>query len=183
MSDFNKCVQFIFERECVYKKGHYGKIDDEHVIWENVSKDPGGLTKWGIDQRSHKDVDIKNLTEEQAEEIYRKEYWDKYHCEQLEWPLNVVHFDGCVNMGAKQSIKLLQRVCGAHDDGVWGPNTRAAITAACKVRSVDVVARQLIKKKREFYKALAKQDPDQYGGFEEGWLNRTRYLEKFILLA
>jgi len=180
MSDFEKCVQFIFERECVYKKGHYGKIDDEHVVWENVSKDPGGLTKWGIDQRSHKDVDIKNLTEKQAEEIYRKEYWDKYHCEQLEWPLNAVHFDGCVNMGAGQAVKLLQRVCGTHDDGAWGPNTRAAVTAACKVRSTEVVAKQLIEKKREFYKTLAKQDPDQFGGFEEGWLNRTNYLEKFI---
>jgi len=181
MSDFEKCVQFIFERECVYKKGHYGKIDDEHVISENVNKDPGGLTKWGIDQRSHKGVDIESLTEKQAEEIYRKEYWEKYHCDQLEWPLNAVHFDGCVNMGAGQAVKLLQRVCGAKDDGAWGPNTRTSVENACKLRSADVVAMQLIVKKREFYKALVKNNPGQYAEFEEGWLNRTNYLEKFIV--
>ena len=178
MSDFEKALKFVFEHECEFKKGHYGDMD--YVVSENVDNDPGGLTKWGIDKRSHPELDIENLTEEQAIEIYRKEYWEKYHCDQLDWPLNKVHFDNCVNMGAGQAVKLLQRVCGAHDDGAWGPNTRAAVIAACKVRSADVVAKQVIEKKRDFYEKLAEAKP-ALAKFKQGWLNRTNDLEKAIV--
>lgn len=178
MSDFEKALKFVFEHECVYAKGHWGSLD--HVVSENVDNDPGGLTKWGLDQRSHKDVSIETLTKEQATEIYRKEYWERNHCDTLDWPLNKVHFDNCVNMGAGQAVKLLQRVCGAHDDGAWGPNTKAAVIAACKVRSADVVAKQVIEKKREFYEKLAEAKP-ALAKFKQGWLNRTNDLEKAIV--
>lgn len=179
MTDFEKAMKFTFEHECVYVKGHWG--DMNYVKSENHAKDPGGLTKYGIDKRSHPNVDIENLTQEQATEIYRKEYWDKYHCDQLEWPLNHVHFDNCINAGGGQAIKFLQRVCQTVDDGAWGPNTKAAVTAACKVRGTETVALQVIEAKREFYKALAKKDPEQYGEFEEGWLNRTNDLKETIV--
>lgn len=179
MSDFEKSLKFVFEHECVFKKGHWDDMD--FVCSENHSKDPGGLTKYGIDQRSHPNVDIENLTEAQAAEIYRKEYWERHHCDQLNWPLCLVHFDNCVNMGAGQATKLLQRVCGAHDDGAWGPNTKAAVVAACKVRSSDVVAKQVVELKRKFYKDLVIKNPEQYAEFEDGWLNRTNDLEEAIV--
>jgi lysozyme family protein len=178
MNDFEKALQFVFEHECEFKKGHYGDMD--YVVSENVDNDPGGLTKWGLDQRSHKDVSIETLTKEQATEIYRKEYWERNYCDTLDWPLNKVHFDNCVNMGAGQAVKLLQRVCGAHDDGAWGPNTKAAVVAACKVRSAEVVAKQVIEKKREFYEKLAEAKP-ALAKFKQGWLNRTNDLEKAIV--
>jgi lysozyme family protein len=152
----------------------------DYVVSENVDNDPGGVTKWGIDKRSHPDLDIESLTEEQATEVYLNEYWNKYHCDQLDWPLNTVHFDNCVNMGAGQAVKLLQRVCGAHDDGAWGPNTKAAVIAACKVRSADVVAKQVIDHKRDFYEKLADAKP-ALAKFKQGWLNRTNDLQKVIV--
>jgi lysozyme family protein len=178
MNDFEKALQFVFEHECEFKKGHYGDMD--YVVSENVDNDPGGVTKWGLDQRSHKDICIETLTKEEATEIYRKEYWERNRCHTLDWPLNKVHFDNCVNMGAGQAVKLLQRVCGAHDDGVWGPNTQAAIVAACRVRSADVVARQVIERKRDFYEKLAEAKP-ALAKFKQGWLNRTNDLEKAIV--
>jgi len=178
MSDFKKALKFVLEHECTFAKRHYG--DMAFVVSENESNDPGGLTKFGIDQASHSKVDIENLTLEQATEIYRKEYWDKFRCEHLGWPLNLVHFDNCVNMGARQAVKLLQRATGAHDDGAWGPNTQAAVVAACKVRSADVVAIQVIERKREFYKDLAEEKPE-LAEFKEGWLNRTEDLQKAIV--
>ena len=36
--------------------------------------DPGGTTKYGISQRAHKDVDIENLTYDQAVNIYNEHY-------------------------------------------------------------------------------------------------------------
>ena len=49
----------------------------------NDPSDPGGETKYGISKRAFPDLDIKNLTEEQAILIYYDEYWldakvDKY---------------------------------------------------------------------------------------------------------
>jgi lysozyme family protein len=37
--------------------------------------DPGGLTNFGISQRSFPDLDIASLTVEQAKEIYAEKYW------------------------------------------------------------------------------------------------------------
>ena len=173
MSDFEKALKFVFAHECEYDK-------EGNVRSENVDGDAGGLTKYGIDQRSHPHVDIENLTAEQAAEIYRKEYWEKYHCDKLDWPLSLTVFDVAVNMGGGMAIKLLQRVCQTHDDGVWGPNTQAAVTAACKVRGPETVSLQVCVKRDEFYKNLAESKP-HLAKFEKGWLNRVEDLRKAIV--
>ena len=38
-------------------------------------EDPGGETKFGISKRSYPDVDIKNITSDQAIEIYWNDFW------------------------------------------------------------------------------------------------------------
>jgi lysozyme family protein len=73
---FTNFLPFIFEWECVYdRKGN--------VIAENVEDDGGKWTKFGVDQSGHPELtakQIKELTKEQATEIYRKE-WQKWGCE------------------------------------------------------------------------------------------------------
>ena len=49
----------------------------------NDPKDPGGETNYGISKRAYPDVDIKNLTEDGAKDIYKRDYWDKNKCEDL----------------------------------------------------------------------------------------------------
>lgn len=178
MTDFEKALKFVLEHEVVYAKGHYG--DMKFAVSENVSGDAGGLTKFGIDQRSHPYLDIENLTLEHASEIYRKEYWNKHKCNEFPWPVNAVHFDNCVNMGPSQAVKLLQRTVGSHDDGIMGPATKVSLMAACKVRSADVVALQICAKKEEFYKSLVEQKPEK-AKFKDGWLNRTNDLRESIV--
>jgi len=65
--------------------------------------DPGGETNFGIDKRSHPNVDIKNLTLEEAREIYKNEYWFNCKCQNKEWPLDIIVFDTAVNMGSKRA--------------------------------------------------------------------------------
>lgn len=178
MNPFERALAFVLDHECVYKKGHWGDMD--YVTSENEENDPGGLTKYGIDQRSHPDVDIENLTLEQAADIYEREYWNKYHCGELPWPVSLVHFDGCVNMGAAQQIKNLQRVVGAIADGIWGPKTKQAVLTACEKRSPEVVALQVCEQKRQFYKDLAAHNPIQYGKFLDGWLNRVNDISNAV---
>ena len=37
--------------------------------------DPGGTTKYGISKRANPDVDVENLTEDEAVLIYLDKYW------------------------------------------------------------------------------------------------------------
>jgi len=78
----------------------------EGVTYENDPDDPGGATKFGIDQRSHPSVKIKDLTEEQATEIYWNE-WLKYACDHLPQPLDWIFFDAAVNCGLSRALKFL----------------------------------------------------------------------------
>jgi lysozyme family protein len=81
------------------------------LLWEggyvNDPKDPGGETNFGISKRSHPDLDIKNLTREQAIAIYKSGYWEASGSHQLAWPLCLMHFDSAVNLGVGRAKRLL----------------------------------------------------------------------------
>lgn len=64
----------------------------------NDPKDPGGETNFGIAKRYHPHVDIKNLTEREAADIYLREYWLP-SCDVLGFPKDIIYFDTNVNMG------------------------------------------------------------------------------------
>ncbi len=59
--------------------------------------DPGGPTKYGIAGKYHPGLDIKNLTLEQARDIYLKEYWIPAGCDEAPFPLDICLFDSQVN--------------------------------------------------------------------------------------
>lgn len=64
-------------------------------------------TKYGISAQAHPDVDIVNLTIEQAREIYRVQYWQASGANTMPWPLCLAVFDLAVNGGvgrAKQAL-------------------------------------------------------------------------------
>ena len=60
-------------------------------------KDLGGETNFGIAKRFYPDVDIKNLTKDQAKDIYKRDYWDKNKVDDLPENLKHIFFDMCVN--------------------------------------------------------------------------------------
>ena len=98
----------------------------------NDPKDPGGETNFGIAKRSHPDVDIKNLTEEGAKEIYKRDYWDKNKVDELDDQLKHIFFDMCVNQGRGTAVKVLQRAINGKGgdiavDGGFGPGTKGAL--------------------------------------------------------
>ena len=179
-SEFDKSLKFIISSETVYKKGHYGDLS--YAISENVDGDDGGLTKFGIDFRSHPDVDIETLKYEQAVEIYRKDYWDKAKCENFAYPLSLVHLDGAVNTGLGQQTKFLQRVCGVDDDGAFGPKTLKAALDLCEKEGVEEVCLKILNLRKNFYEDLAEKKPEK-AKFLNGWLNRIDNLKEYIGLV
>jgi len=93
----------------------------------NNSKDPGGLTRFGISQRSYPTLDIAALTLAEAKQIYRRDFWDRAQCDRLPPGLAFDVFDCAVNSGIGQATRFLQRASGVADDGHIGPLTLAAI--------------------------------------------------------
>lgn len=74
----------------------------------NDPNDPGGETNYGISKRSYPNLDIKNLTVDQAKEIYYKDFWLPARCDKLSAPLALVVLDAAVNMGLGAAASLLQ---------------------------------------------------------------------------
>ncbi|OZI20494.1 hypothetical protein CAL26_23660 [Bordetella genomosp. 9] len=92
----------------------------------NDPRDPGGETKWGISKRSYPHLDIKNLSRDQAIEIYERDFWLKIHADELYDGIAYQGLDYAINSGIRQAILGLQQALGVPADGVWGPVTRAA---------------------------------------------------------
>ena len=108
------------------------KVLEHEGGYVNDPKDLGGETKYGITKRFYPDIDIKNLTIEQATEIYKKDYWDKNKVESLPQNLWHIYFDMCVNMGKRTAVKVLQRAANNKGrdievDGGLGPMTIGAL--------------------------------------------------------
>ena len=87
----------------------------------NDPRDPGGETKWGISKRSYPDVDIRNLSTDDAKQIYKMDYWDKMQCDKLPEGLRLAVFDCAVNQGISMAARTLQKLAGARMDGMVGP--------------------------------------------------------------
>lgn len=164
--DFEVAVRFVLRWETVYCDGV--------AVAENDPKDPGGLTKYGIDQRSNPGVDIASLTEEQAVELYWREWLDcKADC--LKWPLSLAHFDAAVNTGPTQAAKFLQQAVGAAPDGIIGPITLKAASAA----NAQSAALACCLERERFYVRLAEQRP-RFQKFLRGWMRRVKDLRNRI---
>ena len=95
--------------------------------------DPGGETNFGISKRSYPDVDVKNLTRDQAVDIYWNDWWLKFCFYRLRGDVAIKVFNLAVVMGAPHAVRCLQRAlraCGASrtEDGELGtPTTRPPI--------------------------------------------------------
>lgn len=148
--------------------------------WEgglvNHPSDPGGLTNFGISKKGFphmSDDQIKNLTIAEAKALYKRNYWDVGHCNDLPWPVNFVHFDTSVNRGVHGAAILLQKALGVKQDGIIGPKTLEA------VKKPKLTAYAYLAAREEYYRDLA-MDAPKFKVFLSGWMNRTHALMKEI---
>jgi lysozyme family protein len=112
----------------------------------NDPSDPGGLTKYGISKKAYPEVDIANLTIEDCAIIYKRDYWAPCRCDNLPFAYAVAMFDMAVNQGTGTAIKALQETFGVVADGVFGPETLAAVrTVGDDPRKIKLfLARRLV---------------------------------------
>ena len=95
--------------------------------YSNDSLDPGGETKWGISKRAYPNLNVKELTLDNAKQIYKIDYWDRTHCDLLSADIRLIVFDCAINQGVARASIYLQRSVGINSDGVLGPITMSAL--------------------------------------------------------
>ncbi len=152
--------------------------------YTNHPADRGGPTNKGILQREYDQycrrkglpaADVQDILQSEVEDIYLHDYWLAGRCDRMSWPVSLAHFDSCVNTGVTQAAKFLQRTVGTRSDGLIGPLTLGALTAALKRESPGALAGRLACQRIAFYRELAKREPEQRV-FLQGWLNRVSSL-------
>jgi lysozyme family protein len=110
-------------------------------------RDPGGATNKGVTlavfQRffgaDRSKEDLRAITDEQIQEVYKSGYWDKCKCDDLPAGVDYVVFDQAVNSGPGRSAKWLQAAIGTTVDGGIGPQTVAAARNAAPDATVNTM--------------------------------------------
>ncbi len=134
-------------------------------------RDPGGLTKYGISLRAHPELGasgIRNLTMDQAIEIYRSKYWIPLRLSRFSPRLALPLFDAAVNHGLRKAGELFQEALnrlGAdlEVDGILGEKT----VKAAKSYAPKRVLSSLLAERLRFYRSL-----DTHDVFGAGWEKR-----------
>ncbi|ENF6043017.1 peptidoglycan-binding protein [Citrobacter amalonaticus] len=126
--------------------------------------------KTDVDGDGKPDTRIRDLTVEQAGQIYFRDYWYPAYCPL--WPDEVALFvfDSAVQHGAKKAVQLLQEAVGFTGKSVGsiaGKNTRAAVESA----DPDWLMNRLYLRRSRYYADIIKSNPSQ-GKFLNGWFNR-----------
>jgi lysozyme family protein len=140
--------------------------------FSNHPSDPGGMTNLGVTKatwenwvgRESDEAEMRGLTPEKVEPLYKKKYFDAVRGDELPMGLDYLMFDFAVNAGAGRAIKTLQTAVGVTPDGGFGPMTMAAVQA---VNPVDLIER-FSQAKEDFYRSLT-----TFATFGKGWLNRV----------
>ena len=141
--------------------------------WADHPKDPGGATMKGVTlavyrrhygENKSKD-DLRHISGEELDNIYRSGYWDKCHCDVLPVGVDYVVFDAAVNSGPGRSAKWLQGAVGSKQDGGIGPKTLARVK-----EQVDTIqmANDMCDRRLNFLKSLSTWDT-----FGKGWGRRV----------
>lgn len=83
-------------------------------------------TKYGISAASYPNEDIAAVTKDRAKFLYKRDFWDRLHGDELYDGVAFQTFDFAVNSGIGTAVRYLQKAVGVADDGIWGPISRAA---------------------------------------------------------
>ncbi|HOQ47919.1 MAG TPA: glycosyl hydrolase 108 family protein [Bryobacteraceae bacterium] len=164
-ADFNTAVAVVLKHEGGYLEDHQ----------------TGEISKFGLTADFLRSIglpddrdSIRNLTQEQAIEIYRVHWWEKYGFDRIrDQRVATKFFDLAVNLGPQRATRLLQQAlnhCGAQlpVDGILGERTIAAANEAAP----ECVLAQLRALAAEHYRTLAAKDP-KYLPYLKGWLERA----------
>jgi len=156
-ANFSKCLSMLLHHEGGFV---------------NHPDDPGGMTNLGVTKavyekyikRNATEAEMRALTKIDVSPIYRSNYWDRGHCDDLPSGVDWSVFDWGVNSGMGRAAKALQRVVGVTADGAIGPMT---IKATHNMKPQDVIVK-MHSSRQSFYESLT-----TFKTFRRGWSRRN----------
>ena len=167
---------------------------DYEAGWANNPADRGGETIFGVSRNNHgtwpgwatvdaaknrpdfpacvnKDRDLQAL----AIKLYREQYWNEVHGDELPWKMATAVFDMAVNSGPRIAAKEMQVALKVKVDGIIGPKT----VKAAWDRGEDAVI-EFMTNRIAFYVDIMVKKPDQRI-WAKNWVKRLVKLCDFVL--
>lgn len=143
----------------------------------NDVNDKGGLTKYGISQRSYPNEDIRNLTIERSKFLYERDFWKAVLCDKIKDESVACHvFDIAVNCGTGGAGKVIQKainnIKGKNTVVVDGSIGQKTIDALNSITDIHLLNKKIAVYRARRYATICINDPKQLD-FLEGWLVRT----------
>ena len=164
MADYKKLKPFILRWEGGY-------INDQADLGKQTNKGVTLSTYRSVFGKNKTVSDLKKITDEQWEFIFKKFYWDKWKADDIK-DQNVANIlvDWLWCSGS-YGIKIPQRVLGVSVDGIVGSKTIAAINARDGRELFDTIKQE----RKDFIDRICQTRP-QNRKFKNGWMNRINSL-------
>ncbi|SFO62074.1 glycoside hydrolase family 108 protein [Prevotella sp. tf2-5] len=148
------------------------------LSWEggfaNIPDDRGGATNKGVTLATFRSVfgsgrtvaDLKRMTDDQWEFIFRKYFWNRWKADQIQsQPIANLLVDWMWTSGS-YGVKLPQKVLQVKIDGIVGPKTLAAVNDHPDQRQLF---HDLWVEREAFFRRIGVKEQRK---FLNGWLNR-----------
>lgn len=188
--DFTQEFITAFNHAMLYEVGKFWDPADPDVIagristreqrrkvgYVNIPADRGGETKYGVAQKFNKQIAVRDLDLNGAMTFYFNEVWLKGKCDKLPFPLQIIHFDGCVNHGVSRASKILQNSVNSEPDGIIGNMTLNLIDSNPQHEIISKIADI----REDFYDDIVARNSSQ-SIFLNGWKTRITEVEDFCL--
>ena len=166
------------------KKGNFDSAINKMLNLEGgktyEKSDRGGKTNFGITQRTFNTwrdsikqprADVFKITQEEAKEIYKKNYWDLIKGSQLPHDVAQAILSMALTDGPQDAIKHTQKILGIPPTGIMGPITMKAIWSAAKQKGTKKLTNYIVDKQIQRY-----QSDEQAETYGRGWTNRAESL-------
>jgi hypothetical protein len=156
---FKKALQLVLNHEG-------GFVDDPD--------DPGGKTKYGISSKSYPDLDIAQLTLDEAKWIYKRDYWDPFDYDAIEEEsIACKVFDLTVNVGHQVCHRFIYKaLCSLGYDVVESEELDQNFFSLINEIEAQTFIASLNKQASNYYHEIVEKNPSQRK-FLKGWLNRV----------
>ena len=152
-------------KKTIGHEGGYQNDPKDRGNWTTgeIGKGQNKGTKFGISAMSYPKLDIRNLTLDQAKEIYKQDYWIKSKAPEFPTGVDFMAFDIAVNHGVGRAVRMIQEAAGVKADGIFGPKTNMAVRGQDRRELLANIATV----RDKFFADL--NNPR----FEKGWLRRS----------
>lgn len=146
-------------------EGRFQKHPGDRGNWTTGIVGRGLLkgTNWGISAATYPELDIENMSRDEAKLIYFTDWWERMGMRYWPEALSYQMFDAAINHGMQAANKMLQRALSVDDDGIIGPRTLEALQKA----HLDDLLKLFLAERLEFFTNLGTFDT-----FGRGWARR-----------